>query len=213
MNDVPKIQCTDPTERDHSIQFEGTDVRITLQLIGTTSYFDSVRPTMQEITEAMEEDSILEMNLEEDEWDPHDPAYSRQESLMLDFEGKIVEQRIRDRELLGDVAPDDDIFDTSAVQHRTHHGSHGSKVIDAMTPEGLSDLLQASSDLCESHLRAGITVGEVRMMDRNGDDLFFKVSSVSATKPSGVTPEELSKVFRIDINRARRTIDSTTQRI
>ena len=68
VNDVPKIQCTEPTERDHSIQFEGTEIQITLQLIGTTSYFDSEKPTMQEVNEAMEEDSLLEMNLEEDEW-------------------------------------------------------------------------------------------------------------------------------------------------
>ena len=146
INDVPKIQCRDPTEDDHAICFADTGVRITLQLINTTSYFDSVRPTLHEVTEAMEDDTILELNLEEDEWDPHNPSYAREESLMLDFEGKMIEQRVRDREILRERdlygTYKDEMLGMSAVGH----ASPSSNCVDAFTPGGLLNLLEANDD-------------------------------------------------------------------
>ena len=41
INDIPKIQCADPSDKDHSMKFLDSDVRIQFQLVGTTSYFDT----------------------------------------------------------------------------------------------------------------------------------------------------------------------------
>ena len=215
VSDVPKIHCQHPTENDHTISFEDTDVRITLQLVGTTSYFDSEKPTLDEIAEALESDSILELNLDEEEWDPHNPDYARQESLMLDFEGKIVEQRVRDRELLrakdlGDDQ-DNDFLGISGIHHEHERLKRDNDY--ELSPVGLSNALQELDDLNESYRRAGISVGEANKMREDNDDPFSTISALSSTKPTGVTPKELSKIFRIDEDRARRTINSTTQRL
>ena len=100
INDVPKIHCADPTERDHSMKFSDSDVRIQFQLARTTLYFDTRMPTADEVMIAMDAGEILKLNTEEPEWDPYDPSYARQESIMLDFEGNIIERRIRDKALL-----------------------------------------------------------------------------------------------------------------
>eukprot|EP00957_Ditylum_brightwellii_P098850 7530471-Ditylum_brightwellii.AAC.1 len=45
VNDVPKIQVSNPRERDHSIYFKETGFHIPMALWGTFLYFPSSKPT------------------------------------------------------------------------------------------------------------------------------------------------------------------------
>ena len=65
----------------------------------------------------MFEGEILELNTEEPAWNPHDVSYARQESVMLDFEGKIIEQKVRDKALLNVRDYYEDDYDVSSVFH------------------------------------------------------------------------------------------------
>ena len=51
LNDTPKIHRKYPTINDHCITFEGSDLRIPLQLSGVFSYFHTRKPTLSEIHE------------------------------------------------------------------------------------------------------------------------------------------------------------------
>ena len=112
---MPKIHCADLTERDHSMKFSDSDVRIQFQLAGTTLYFDTRMPTADEVMIAMDAGEILKLNTEEPEWDPYDPSYARQESIMLDFEGNIIERRIRDKALLNAQDYNEDEYEVLTV--------------------------------------------------------------------------------------------------
>ena len=52
---------------------------------------------------------------------------------------------------------------------------------------------------------------ELQYADEATLDAYF-ASSAIAGKPTGVTPEHLSKVWRIDLDTAKRTLDVTSQR-
>ena len=96
VNEIPKIQAKNPTVDHHCIFIEPVNLRIPLQLYGTTSYFASRRPTDLEVEGAIADDQLIHLSKDEEEWDPHDPAFVQQEECMLDFEGNIIEKEIRD---------------------------------------------------------------------------------------------------------------------
>ena len=51
VNDIPKMNCTDPSINDHCISFKDTDLRISLQLNGIFSYFNTRKPLPSELYE------------------------------------------------------------------------------------------------------------------------------------------------------------------
>ena len=51
VKDVPKIQCPDPTENYHSISFHDSELKIPLQLNGIFSYFNTRKPSEDELQE------------------------------------------------------------------------------------------------------------------------------------------------------------------
>jgi hypothetical protein len=54
VHDTPKIQVFDPNDKDHSIYFPGTKLRIPLSLCGVFSYFPTSNPTALEMMESEE---------------------------------------------------------------------------------------------------------------------------------------------------------------
>jgi hypothetical protein len=54
VHDNPKIQVFDPNDKDHSIYFPGTKLRIPLSLCGVFSYFPTSNPTALEMMESEE---------------------------------------------------------------------------------------------------------------------------------------------------------------
>jgi len=87
INDVPKIHCESPGVEDHCISFEGSDLRIPLQLNGIFSYFHSRIPTLKELHECEK----IFLTPDSNDWNPHCSSYERNERAMLDYEGNMSE--------------------------------------------------------------------------------------------------------------------------
>lgn len=206
INDVPKIQCSDPTEDNHCIQFEDTEIRIPLQLTGIISYFDSRAPTLDEVQEAVAKDLAIEMNTQEDTWDPHDPQFAREESLMLNYEGRMTDKQLRDRQLFHDYELESHIHDAEEIDIGA--------VSNTLSSNALSEAVEEVDELecfCNS---GGQTLNEVFADPPDLSDDILYVGSVSQNgKQSAVTPSELSKIFRIDEKTAKTTLDVTTHHI
>ncbi len=88
VNDTPKIHVNDPTVEDHSIYFEETNFRIPMALWGTFSYFPTRAPTNDEL-DACDDVYLLTPN---GIWNPHSDSYSKNEEMMTDWEGNMVEK-------------------------------------------------------------------------------------------------------------------------
>eukprot|EP00957_Ditylum_brightwellii_P110164 8402859-Ditylum_brightwellii.AAC.1 len=84
VNDVPMIQVSDPSERDHSIYFKETGFRIPRALWGTFLYFLSSKPTVEELQ--ISDDIYL---LTPSKFNPQDDGYAVNEDSMLDWEGNM----------------------------------------------------------------------------------------------------------------------------
>jgi hypothetical protein len=128
--DTPKMQVSDPTEKDHSLYFPETSFRITMSLWGVFSYFPTSQPTELEMMES-EEVYLLTPS----RWDPHQSAYAENEENMLDWEGNMVERKDRKQILLSDIEGDE------AMAASVQVGSIEVKAIDLLM-ETMNEELQ-----------------------------------------------------------------------
>jgi len=71
VNEMPKIQVTNPAESDHAIEFPETGFWIPLSLWGIFSYFTTSKPTHKALVEPM--DVYL---LTPTRWNPHSNVYA-----------------------------------------------------------------------------------------------------------------------------------------
>ena len=99
VNDMPKIQATDPTTAMHSLYFPETGFRIPLSLRGVFSYFSTSRPTLLQLQKC--EKVYL---LTPAEWNPHCDSYARNEAAMLDCNGEMAMPIPKERYLMSTVA-------------------------------------------------------------------------------------------------------------
>ena len=83
VNDTPKIHVDDPQEKDHSLWFEGLELRIHLSLWGIFSYFSTRKPTKDELVNV---EDVAFLTPQGHAWDPHLDAYAKNEENMLDWE-------------------------------------------------------------------------------------------------------------------------------
>ena len=72
VSDIPKIQVLNPTEEDHCLILDDEKVKIPLKLDGTMSYFFTHKPSIDEYQQAMAAGLIIDLNVNEAEWDPSD---------------------------------------------------------------------------------------------------------------------------------------------
>jgi hypothetical protein len=101
VHDTPKMQMDDPTTEDHSIYFPETRFRIPMSLWGIFSYFQTSKPSVQDMT-GCEEVYMLTPS----RWDPHQESYATNESNMLDWEGNLTTQQDRQQILLSEIQED-----------------------------------------------------------------------------------------------------------
>ena len=222
LSDVPKIHVSDPSVDDHSLLFKDSNVRIPLQLTGTTSYFDSRAATRNEVIEAVDMDKHLDLNTDEPNWNPHDSSFARSEMNMLDFEGnmavpEVINRKLFEQEEMEISALEVEVVDTAVVIGETlmtdadedHVAAALSSVSNTLDPRAFAQSLNekvASS-------KFAMSVGSVSCDPDyiiGSDDV--NISAMHADKPKGVSAEVLSKVFRIDLDTAKRTIQLNTQR-
>ena len=221
LSERPKIHSPNPTIDDHVVVLKEVDVRIHLNLHGIVSYFTTRKPTPQEIKD------LLWVNLTPDapSWDPHNEVFARQESRMLDFEGNIIHEDLREpRSILeerdedinmedyGDEAPEisalmdqtcNNSISISRVDYdpdTTHRTSDMKAISTTLNPDSLAMALQQRLHIG----KFGMSVGAVPGM---------QISAAHQEKPKGIRPERLAKVFCIDEETAKRTIQVTTQRV
>ena len=111
VNDIPKIQCLDPSIDDHCIKFTTCDLRIPLQLIGVFSYFHTRKPTSKEL---FDKDKIF-LTPDSSNWNPHCLSFEQNERTMLNYEGELNEPRRRENKPMTIDNDDNDIFELSSV--------------------------------------------------------------------------------------------------
>jgi len=72
---------------------------------------------MDKYEEAVSRDMIIDLNVNEPDWDPTSHVYSQQENNMLDFEGKIIEKKNREHVIfdMKDYDDDDPKYSISSV--------------------------------------------------------------------------------------------------
>jgi hypothetical protein len=80
----------DPTEEDNALTFPETGFRIPLSLWGVCSYFQTTKPTKDDLVEPEEVYMLTPIR-----WNPHIDAYVKNEEALMDWEGNPP----RDREV------------------------------------------------------------------------------------------------------------------
>ena len=102
VNEVPKIQVTDPTESDHSMTFPETDFRIPLSLWGIFSYFPTSKPTQEDLVDPTDVYMLTPTT-----WNPHSDVYKSNEESMLDWEGFMKLKKDREMRVVLEEIPED----------------------------------------------------------------------------------------------------------
>lgn len=213
VNETPKFQCKKPTIEDHSIYSASHDLRIHLQLHGTFSYFNSRKPTVQEIQDTDEEDLVW-FTPEQDLWDPYLDTWQMAEASMLDENGDLQVESKREKVL---IPTSDDEEWMQPVEISSVEAAIDSNCTTDPDPtlDGdpiVSEMRKATSEACKAAF----------MDDDNPllspifttvDDLertFGDVGAMSADKVERASPEFLSKIWSIKIDEAERALEQNT---
>ena len=99
LDDKPKFLTEDPTNESHAISGEdntGTQINITLELKGSTSYFPTRKSTKHEFDQCPR----FELTYVTPEWDPHSTAFQGHEEALMDNKGKLHEWSNKGRMLI-----------------------------------------------------------------------------------------------------------------
>jgi len=127
VNDKPKIHCNNPTEDDHTIQDKKTGLFIKLNLDGVFSYFDSRKPTHDDLLNA---DTVV-ITPEGTSWDPHSEHYSLNEDTFTDYEGNMMTSSYIQNNLIEEQdIPAIDCADVNAVLAAHYEASAQSDFCD-----------------------------------------------------------------------------------
>ena len=234
VRDTPKIHVSDPSIDDHAISFGKGELRIPLGLWGVFSYFDTCKPSLDDCEVI---DDVYQIT--PDRWNPHCDSFARNEDSMLDADGNMTNIRDQTRILLSElpdaeetkhldaveVAQVDALLD-QADQDREENLSYDCSYVGSVyeDPDFLLDKLterfEASSFACS--IGATTTHDEDYLfddgnadhmdIDLDGDDLDLFVSALGTGRTrSDIDATHLSKVWRIDLESAKRTLEATTQ--
>jgi hypothetical protein len=251
VNEKPKIHCEEPTEDDHTIQDPKTGLFIELKLDGCFSYFNSRKPTHDDLLEA----EVVVITPEGTSWNPHSEHYALNEDTFTDFEGNMMQRSYIQRNLIEEEdVPAIDCADIDAVLAAHHEASVRSDFNDSVAAEisavinsahvldghsntkdntsfetnvnnaaAISDYKMSigstcvgpavkSNDLFESEpVSFQVDLNELDSIIEDISNTNANIKAAMAGRPKGVTPQHLSKVWKIDVDTAKRTIDATTQ--
>ncbi len=269
VNDTPKIHMNDPTVEDHSIYFEETNFRIPMALWGTFSYFPTRAPTNDEL-DACDDVYLLTPN---GIWNPHSDSYSKNEEMMTDWEGNMVEKQHRKTILLSEIEEDhamaaystiskvearaiDRMIPEATISSGT--GRYQNEVSPIYDPDSLTSLLCERAEDSQFMMSIGSTnaLSQPHLIPRDDDyddddssnddessqgshadyagdveavrDYLagmdeplqgevnldeFMISATHARMQRNVQVEHLSKIWRIDMETASKTLDITSQNV
>ena len=194
VNDRPKFQTVNPSEDDHALlvpQDKETWFRIPLSLRGTTSLIDVRRPNKSEIEDV---DLLrLELTYQTPEWEPGSSRYADIEERLRDFRpakgDHMSIHEVMMRPKANAIIRRMNIASREVISWFEHQGSQSASVM-----AGISQMF------CKDTMARA-------MNERYG------VYSLTATEgPRGFSAETLAKNWNIPLERARRTIEVTTQK-
>ena len=107
---VPKIQCENLEETDHSIYFKDAETILLLKINGIFSCILSSKPFNKLLNECSEVLLLTPYG----PWDPNTDVYYRNEESMLDCKGDMVDQKECVRVLMLGIK-DNRVMEVSAV--------------------------------------------------------------------------------------------------
>ena len=218
IDETPKIHKRFPSVDDHVIQLDEVGIKIHLNLHGIVTYFTTRKPTLDEI------ESLPRVHLTPDmpEWDPYQEIYAKMESRMLDFEGNIIEESLREpKELL--MAEDDDVLmedygmnpEVSAIMDQVcdnvpdlWNESMRSHVVNQVEIDAVNNVLNPKA--LATDIEDRLLLGKLGMATGCPPNL---IAAAHVERPKGISPSHLARVFCIDEKVAAKTIDVTTQRV
>jgi hypothetical protein len=189
VNETPKFVADHPTDQDHVILVPNPgddELRIPLQIRGTTSTFPTRRPTAAEFAECRH----VELTYDDPEWDPSTKSYEEQESAMTDSAGRLLEtgDRITSR------------FIESAVSNESSRTS--ARTIADMSSQSTAVLLDVDPRLCagefSQQLQENVIVRDV--------------SAASSRRKDRVDASILARNWGLGLEAAAKTVQVTTQR-
>ena len=105
LNDIPKLHFNYPMSSYHCISLERNDLKIPLKLSGTSSYIYSQLPHMKEIQECKK----VFITPGSDDWNPHCEYFEKNENIMTNFEGEIVEYKRKTNDAM-EISDSNDMF-------------------------------------------------------------------------------------------------------
>ena len=193
VNDRPKFQTKDPTEDDHAIIIERDDLskyRIPLSLRGVTSTIDVRKPSESEVAD----DSLerFELTYETPEWEPGTERFKELESRL--------ETEVRLRPSTGDSTS------ISAVGFAKPHRSLNVTERNAISTyeheasQQAAVMASISSIYCDD------------LLVRNMRDKCCVSAVTSSNVAKGISAELLARNWGIPLERAKRTLQVTTQK-
>lgn len=197
VNDEPKSMVPTPTDDHNAITLPITDpdddndpLRIPLAIHGVTTYFPTRKPTAAEYEQSP---ACLskELTYEAPDWDPGTTRFAKQEECMVDANGLLLDMPRRN---IAAVWTDE-------------------RRIAAL--QSIQTLDQDDNDLGKALLNnVNVRLNETAFKpERSSKRSRRAIKSVSSGKRKwAIGPKTLAKNWRISIERARRTIEATTQR-
>ena len=219
----------------------GIDLRIPMKLDGVFSYFPTRKLTEQEIDEC-EYIETLQLCPDADDWDPYDESYAEREDNYTDYKGDLIDRPTKRRRLIEDadvceinvsaeryefaissiVAKNYDDTDGIMLGAHPRDGDSAFLTDDDFMQAGIADLSACFNEelLCKAvndrtvKGKLAMEAGSIFIDDfLNDEDFVFESSAAHAETPKGVTAAQLSKVWCISEEDAKRTLDVTSQLI
>ena len=239
INNVPKIHVQDPTENDHAIVFPDESLRIPLQLNGIFSYFHTRMPTSQEIDECTKiiiTPDSTDWDPHNESYALNEESMLDWHGNMMESRYRkryIIERPLQDADIAAvSIASFESHIDEniakafSSMEVNPASGCESGAQIEAsIFATSLNERLETAkvamslgsmdtgrvSNMFDADLFNSAEPSFFHMEDMKSalDDI--SVSAVDGGKPKGITPGMLAKIWRIDHDSAKRTLESTTQ--
>ena len=238
VNEVPKIHAIEPSIEHHSIYFRQDNLRIPLALWGIFSYFPTRKPTEDDMSDNL---NLLMLTPDGPDWNPHSDVYARNEEQFLDWKGDLIQPQYRQRVLIDDTDTDAFLSDLSgsstdlttsenlAIDHcceqalvmsttalclNDHLETPAATSVQAGAINSTLDLTTFASNLVErgAYSKFGMSIGSMHCTIDDVNDLFTSdITATHAEPPKGVSAKHLAKVWKIDLESAKRTLEVTSQ--
>ena len=186
VDECPTFMCKQPTTKSHAITISDPELIIPLSLKGITSYIPTRKPTVEECKTC----KYIDITPNTSDWNPHDMDYAEQESCMIDYRGELVSPTTIKQSLLeSQVIASTMMIKDDRIDHNIE----------------LSMILSSVESSCNPMLLSEKVVSRYKGTDN------FCIKDVGSIEDIEVQFKELSVLWNISLEVARRIIKATTQ--